>query len=439
MAIVKAIKNSVSFFRWFINHRKNTCFFLLFILLFTSCDLLRSRPNVDELSRHLDVRSIQDMFLFEDNSVQIKIEHTQIIDIDTDSYVDVVRYVPLETKDNVLIGNIDKLFFYENRIFVVDMFKSKSVFIFNDEGQFINKISRFGYKIDEYRSFRDVELDKKTKQLVLYDRNGGKMLFFDLDGEFIRTQRLSFRFLNFKIFPNGNYLFYVDTYANDFNQEIAGQSLIIGHPQGKIYFRGLPFCSFLYDLNFYAKFGLAINDCSNDYEYISPRLSNAIYHVESTGELKKLYQIHLPLGCMEEYMQHINPMHFVEEISNTEYYFSIGDRVLINDFMFYFYFLNSVRKINEIWYNRTTGKYYCIRNKFSLSGKIINVPMPLYSYNDNLIGAIDASQVVKSKTSFLEAHRTENNKDLFPEYMLEKIEAMTEDDNPLLMFYKIKW
>lgn len=405
--------------------------------MFSACNSFNSRTSIGELSRILDVSFIKDMHIFDEFSTDIYIN--EILNIDTDDYIEVIDYIPLETKEDILIGGINKLLFHRDRMYILDMYKSKSVFIFDRNGWFLNKISRYGNNSDEYSFLRDMGLDTIAQQIVLYDRNGGKLLLFDLDGNFIRTQRLGLRFSNFKILSNGNYLFYTDNNQNDFNSEISGYSLLIGHPKGAIYYRGLPNNPFLESLNYSANFNLSNVDFNNSYEYICPRLSNAIFQIDTIGELNKLYQMYLPSGCMEEYSQNINPDNFIREIANKGYYYSLGDNVLINDSLLYFNFIDPEKIMNELWYNRKSSRYYCVNRKISSTGKIIDVPIPLLLKDNHLIGSIDASFVVHSRSSFVEAQRNSNSKDRLSEETINKISRVTENDNPVLMIYKIKW
>lgn len=409
----------------------------LSIFLLSACDSFFSRTNQGELSRFLDARTIKDMNFCYSHSTDIHIN--KISNLNTDDYIDVIDYIPLETNESILVGNIDKLLIYEDRIYILDIYKAKSVFIFDIKGLFIKKISLYGNNSTEYKFLRDMELDIPNRQIVLYDRNGGKLLLFDLNGNFIRTQRLGFRFSNFKILSNGNYLFYTDNNPNDFNSEISGYSLLIGHPKGVIFYRGFPNNFFLESLNYSANFNLSNVGFNNSYEYICPRLSNAIFQIDTIGKLKKLYQIHLPSGCMEEYLQNINPNHFIKEMASKGYFYSFGDNVLINDSLFYFNFSGPDKIMNELWYNRISGQYYCINKKLSSTGKIISVPNPLSFKDNQLIGAIDASLITHSKSSFSNAHRKIIHDGRLSEEILGKIDKVNQDDNPVLMVYRIKW
>ena len=52
--------------------------------------------------------------------------------------------VPLETNDSVLIGEIDKVIFYETRLYVATFSPEQAVYIFNLQGKFKNRRKAIG-------------------------------------------------------------------------------------------------------------------------------------------------------------------------------------------------------------------------------------------------------------------------------------------------------
>lgn len=402
---------------------------ILCILGVGSCDFFRSRPNIGELVRSLDTDSTLDMHLSDSLTI-----HVHINNISFEQGIDnhIVDYIPLETNEQALIGKIDQLIVHDDKIFILDRDISKSIFIFRSDGFFINKISKYGQNEDEYKLLRNIELDTINHQLIAYDRNGGKLLFYDLEGNFIRTQKLGIRFLEFKLLPNGKYLFYTSNSPNNFNPYIANFGLLIGTPEGKINYRALKNNKFLEELNYQGKY-----NCygANGKMYVCPRLSNAIYEVGANGVLNIIYQIYLPLGSMEEYIQ-VGPLNFDKEISTKGYYYSLGDGFLINDSLFCFRFVDPNRVIFTLWYNRNNGQH-CIHQSYS---SIFSSIRNLYLDNNQCIGVVEGDQILQHKLLLTKKQKkTYYGVDKISEQTLRKIETITENDNPLLIVYRIKW
>jgi hypothetical protein len=413
---------------------KNYIISICILLSVNACEQFRTRPNIGELGRILEAKSIRDMQVIDTSVVDIFVHKASMqYRYDMDEYVNVVDYIPLETSEKILIGNIDKLFVYNNHIYILDARIAKSIFIFHYDGRFKTKISKNGQGRSEYTYLRDMEIDTINKRLTVYDRNDGKLLFFDLDGNYINAQKVGFRFSNFKFFPNGSILFYTDNNPNEFNFEISGFSVLIGQLSGKMFYRGLKNSSFLENLKYTDGYSLCED---NGKVILSPRLSNTIYEIDPIGNLKKLYQMHFPLGNMENY-EILDLSNFTQEMTKSGYYYSLGGNTLLNDSLFHFRFIDPEGIINTLWYNRNNGKHRIVNMQRSSSGKVINVPIPLFSINNQCVGIIDALQVFQSKSTFIEAHR--KDKEGLSETLLSKIENMTENDNPLLMIYTVNW
>ncbi|MBU3041640.1 6-bladed beta-propeller [Bacteroides fragilis] len=61
--------------------------------------------------------------------------------------IDSIYYLPLETDDRYLIGNIDKLIVTDVFFYVIDKDINPSIFCFNKKGEFIRKIGNRGASI----------------------------------------------------------------------------------------------------------------------------------------------------------------------------------------------------------------------------------------------------------------------------------------------------
>ena len=64
----------------------------------------------------------------------------------TANYIDSCSLIQLETRPECLIGEINKIFFYKNRLYILDREVTKSVFIFDLNGKWISTIDRFPRK-----------------------------------------------------------------------------------------------------------------------------------------------------------------------------------------------------------------------------------------------------------------------------------------------------
>ncbi|MBQ4127794.1 MAG: 6-bladed beta-propeller [Alistipes sp.] len=94
-------------------------------------------------------------------------------------------YIPLETTDESLVGNISKLLYENGKLIVVDKGNNKILVFDATTGKFLNCVGHQGRGPKEFISLRDVVVaDGK-----LYVLDMGKILTYKLSGEFVGETR----------------------------------------------------------------------------------------------------------------------------------------------------------------------------------------------------------------------------------------------------------
>ncbi len=100
------------------------------------------------------------------------------------------KAVKLETKDNSLIGNIDKLICDKNGDFyIADYYSSKKVFCFNKKGNFIRSYGKIGQGPGEYNSIEGFALDSESNLFLL---GNYKLIKFDKNGKLLKEIRIEY-------------------------------------------------------------------------------------------------------------------------------------------------------------------------------------------------------------------------------------------------------
>ena len=136
--------------------------------------------------------------------------------------------ISLETKEECIIGDINKILFNDSTIVVLDSRKSKSVFIFTDKGQYKNKIHNVGKAEGEYINICDFIVGFKNEKYYLYDKRLGKILQFDNNCHFIKEKKVKQRINNFQSIPNEKFIverssdgeYYIEIWNNEFEVDI---------------------------------------------------------------------------------------------------------------------------------------------------------------------------------------------------------------------------
>jgi len=99
---------------------------------------------------------------------------------------DSFNILPLETSKEILIGDIDKILFTDDLIFLLDKRITKTVFAFGKDGKFKFKISSEGFGPGELYSPTNITLNYDKEELIVVDGRQGKFMFYGFDGKFIK-------------------------------------------------------------------------------------------------------------------------------------------------------------------------------------------------------------------------------------------------------------
>jgi hypothetical protein len=103
-----------------------------------------------------------------------------------------IEYIPLETSENSLIGNIDKLLYTDNKLFVLDLKVAHTLFVFDFSGKLIYKKKVGLGGPGEFKSIKDFAIDSQSNRLYIYSDSERKIFQYILeDGAFVSTFRLN--------------------------------------------------------------------------------------------------------------------------------------------------------------------------------------------------------------------------------------------------------
>lgn len=151
--------------------RYNIIIILTFILLINSC------KNGSEIDTDLNV---------------IEIDELPVDNFDFFNIVEDYKFIKLETIDEGLIGNIHKIIFTANRIFILDI--AKGIYSFDLKGNFLNKYGNMGRGPGEWLYPQEIAFDEKTQRLIVYCRTNKKLLSYSSQGSLINEIHLGLTF-----------------------------------------------------------------------------------------------------------------------------------------------------------------------------------------------------------------------------------------------------
>jgi len=122
-------------------------------------------------------------------------DNIKIINIDPDlkssytkSVFEIDTIIHLQTSDKSLIGDISEVKFYADRYYILDKEYSRTVFVFDKKGMFINK-TIIGRGPKEIISPAGFKIEKKKNQIVVWDDLLSEEVIFDLNLNYIKRRK----------------------------------------------------------------------------------------------------------------------------------------------------------------------------------------------------------------------------------------------------------
>ena len=104
----------------------------------------------------------------------------------TEVNITVKSIVQLETSDSSLIGHINTVKYYKNRFYIFDQNISKTLFVFDSTGKFINK-TRLGHGPGEIIEPWNFCIDEASNTILLWDQMPFNLNVYDLNLSFIKS------------------------------------------------------------------------------------------------------------------------------------------------------------------------------------------------------------------------------------------------------------
>ena len=127
------------------------------------------------------------------------------------AFVDTIELIPLETTEDNLIGEITRVIFNDGKYYIrsTNGMQNPKLFVFNENGKYIQKISKQGVGPGEYIRFHDFTI-ANDDHIVLADYK--QLLHFDTEGKFLYTSKSEFPraegdFALFEILPTKDHAY----------------------------------------------------------------------------------------------------------------------------------------------------------------------------------------------------------------------------------------
>lgn len=332
------------------------------------------------------------------------------------------NYVKLESTEASLIGELSQVETFQGRIYILDTYKTGTLFVFSKTGVLLSKLEKKGNGPGEFIFPHSFKIDSQGYLYVL-DRTLNRLLKYKAnDLTFIEEVKLPILSpLSFSIIPGSNLFVYY--YPLRQESPIGEKQLVIADKTGKI-------VNTLYNATPSSK--ILHGDPNNIYSYenelrLYPYFDNKVYKL-SSDSLASCYEFLWGKYTMPDeslFNKYENSGDIMKELLS-------GDK----DWMRLMYVYETEQSLWVKYYikkdfylsgwNKSTGDVFNaksedIEDDLGMGG---HFPLPIGISEQQIIGVLYPSEI--------EINKVTDTK------LKPLLEGITEESNPILVFYNLK-
>lgn len=338
------------------------------------------------------------------------------------------HYIPLETTDESLFAYCTNIGFYDNKIYAFDRLGTEKLYIFDNKGKFLKALGEKGGAPFEFYMPKAFSVDTKRQQLVIYDNQKRKWMKFSLDGDYIGSHDVPFRIgCNFQILPNGEYVTATDKGArNNHLGQYEEYKILYTDSLGH-----LRKAAYVYPETVHSSLGYDPLSQNRDEILYAPMYLNEVYTVTDTAIYLRYrfdYSDFKPfekdkMGVFDSYEDFSNyklahTYLFVYAENDTHILFVTSDKQDRRFISFYDKRSKKIVNATQIFYDTDFAMEFA-------SG--------IYSYNDYFVALVPPATL-----KGLKQHINETTHYSAKEENMRLFENIKEDDNLVVVFFKIK-
>ena len=335
-------------------------------------------------------------------------------DMPIDSIIEKVDYIKLGDTGDVLIGDVSKLWITPQHIVIVDKFKAMSIFVFDRSGNAQVVINRLGRGPQEYTSLTDVCLTPDQQRIVVLDNSKKKLLYYNMEGDFLYDKNTSF---------------WIGDLAYADEQHIIAKTYgAQNEDPGLTSYENKDDNLYILDTLMHIKQSMmprtAILKQFEDRLYVNAIHGDTIYRVAGSDGLVPQYRLDMSaINGVTNFGE--ESMEKVMEIRKNNAYFP-DDYVDGKDFALFRFSMPVAPYMQLVMHNKHTGQNYSIEGT---SKKALNIYFMEVSYvfDDQFVAAIPAFRFVGDNAPMPGSEQRA---------VIQK--NLTDEDNPVLLFYTLK-
>lgn len=333
---------------------------------------------------------------------------------------DSIVYIPLESSDEVIVGEISKLETVDSLFYILDN-QTKTIWCFNQKGKYINKIGRRGQGPGEYVSLFDFTIDRVNNHILILDRSSHKIITYNFSGQFVKDERIKVFANRFGILNDNKILAYTrgaDMFLKN-NDGTLGYNFFIIDSMGNIdtYFPYKDATD-----NLVVNKVIEINDGKVFANYAE---HDTIYEFSMDGELLLKHVIdfgdyHLPI-------ENVSNESLVIELRNSPKYAKLDE----------FYYSNVYSLITYSFESRVRFALRNNKTEKSLNGRFFENDIDFISLANPTPIKIQGNKLFYIKEAHFVMQQKHEKKPAYSN--IPALSILKEDDNPVVMIGYLKF
>lgn len=338
-----------------------------------------------------------------------------------------ISIIPLETTRECLIGQVDRLFLRQDRLFIFDS-QSKGVYVFDKEGKYLCKIQSVGGGPQEYTSITDVFVDDEN--IYVADSFAWKVQVYDLKCRYVKTLKAEgWSFSG--VFTAGDRVYYVN---RGIPSKVGSYLLFSTDKDGKDLQKYIPFDE-----------GLQSSLLQNfPYCYISDgrtglfddNVEDIVYGVDASGIYPRYRLDFLGRKLPKEHFD--KPPTYIIKNGFRSNYVLFPEFIADSGGYLFSQFRMGVDFYSMI-YNEKTQETILTKKLFIASIPFDRISLKM-SQDGYIVSAMTSYVITASGSYFKEYFEKDSNianKDV-ANYFQKKLSQVKEEDNPVVFLYKLK-
>lgn len=342
------------------------------------------------------------------------------------SLIDSVWYLKLENHPEAVIGQIDKMEIYDGKIFIFDS-QSSSLYVFSKEGKYLFNINKLGKGPGEFAHLWTFSLNRYKNEMLIFDDKLSKTLYYDLEGKWLGESRVGFRFSDFAFINDSLTAVYTGRSYNNHLPAIKNHQMVYVDNDWKVLGRSSEFNAAKQRGIWYA--GTVFREYDHQLLSFTP-FTDTVYSIIGLDAHPKYIIDFGKRRLPENFDFNIDLKTFHEQYSDSEYAYMVSNVIDLKGSVYLQ--VNYQRSFVYGFYSKNSGAFY-FGNKINNDNNHLGFQAPInFNYEDNiLISYYDAYSIAQNKEEIKRVKTIDKS-------ILALIEDVETNDNPILVFYKLK-